>query len=192
MAKTIHYYFATISPFAYLAGDQLEQKAPGEIVYHPIDLVAVFSATGAIPLAQRSEQRKDYRLIELERIAKRRQMPINKNPKYFPINNRPANCLVLAVRETGGDVAKITQALLTAIWAEERDISDLDTLKAIATEVGVDSALVDQIDQYEALLDQESQQAIEAGVFGSPFYIVDGEPFWGQDQLEHALAAAHA
>lgn len=192
MSKTIHYYFSPISPFAYLAGDQLEKEAKGTIIYHPFDLPKLFSATGAIPLPQRSQQRKDYRYVELKRIAKRRGLPINLNPAHFPTNGRLASCLILAARESGQDAGSLIQALLRAVWIEELDISDLNVLTTITAAQGLNPELLDNLDRFDALLDQETDQAINAGVFGSPFYIVDGEPFWGQDKLDEALAAANA
>lgn len=192
MSKTIHYYFSPISPFAYLAGDQLEKDAKGTICYHPFDLPKLFGATGAIPLPQRSQQRKDYRYTELKRIAKRRKLPINLNPAHFPTNGRLACCLILAARESGQDTGSLVRALLRAVWVEELDISDISTLTTITVTQELSPDLLDKLDQFDALLDQETDQAINAGVFGSPFYMVDGEPFWGQDKLEEALAAANA
>ncbi len=190
MAKTIDYYFSPFSPFTYLAGDQLEKEASGAINYHPIDLPPLFSQTGAIPLPQRSEQRKAYRYVELERIAKKRNLPINLNPAHFPTDGRPACKLLLAVRENAGPVAQLLHALLKAVWVEERDISDATVLSDIATQLGINQSIIDSAEQYDQLLDQETEAAVKAGVFGVPFYVVDDEPFWGQDKLTDALQAA--
>lgn len=190
MPATIDYYFAPISPFTYLAGDELEANAPAQIRYHPVDLPLLFSETGGIPLGQRSKQRLDYRMAELHRIAAKRGVEINFNPAHFPVNPTPASQLLLAAREAGEDVGVLLRALLAAVWREERDISDQDTLRAILAEQSLPPQLLEQSTTLHEQLQEETHKAAAAGVFGVPFYIVNGEPFWGQDRLADALELA--
>lgn len=190
MTAKIEYYFSPISPFAYLAGDELEQQMQGNISYFPVDLGTVFSETGGIPLGQRSKQRLDYRMAELHRFAAKRNMPINFTPAFFPTDPKPSTKLLLAVRDAGLDVALLLRALLRAVWAEERNIADPSTLEAILTENGFDVGLLATSAGLDQQLSDETHTAINAGVFGFPFYIVNGEPFWGQDRLNDAIATA--
>lgn len=190
MPANIDYYFSPISPFTFLAGDELERQAPGQVRYHPIDLGLLFAETGGIPLGQRSKQRLDYRMAELHRIAAKRGVTINFTPKYFPVDPKPATKLLLAVRENTDQIAQMLRALLSAVWVEERDISDSETLVTILKEQKLDPYLLEASEQLDEQLELETRAAIGAGVFGFPFYIVNGEPFWGQDRLDDALDLA--
>jgi len=190
MPATIDYYFAPISPFTYLAGDELERNAPNGIRYHPIDLPLVFAETGGIPLGQRSKQRLDYRMAELHRISARRGKEINFHPAHFPVDPNPASRLLLAARNNGADIGALLQALLAGVWAQERNIADNETLSEILTEQNLPTSLLEESQNLNQQLEDETRKAIAAGVFGSPFYIVNGEPFWGQDRLTDALELA--
>lgn len=190
MPATIDYYFSPISPFTYLAGDDLERNAPEGVRYHPVDLALVFAETGGIPLGQRSKQRLDYRMAELHRIAAKRDTEINFNPAHFPVDPKPATKLLLAARNADADIASLLQALLAAVWKEERNISDGNTLAAILEEQNLPASLLTDAAGLDQQLEEETRQAIANGVFGFPFYIVNGEPFWGQDRLDDALELA--
>jgi len=190
MPATIDYYFSPISPFTYLAGDDLERNAPEGVRYHPVDLALVFAETGGIPLGQRSKQRLDYRMAELHRIAAKRDKEINFNPAHFPVDPKPATKLLLAARNADADIASLLQALLAAVWKEERNISDGNTLAAILEEQNLPAGLLTDAAGLDQQLEEETRQAIANGVFGFPFYIVNGEPFWGQDRLDDALELA--
>lgn len=190
MPATIDYYFSPISPFTYLAGDDLERNAPEGVRYHPVDLALVFAETGGIPLGQRSKQRLDYRMAELHRIAAKRDKEINFNPAHFPVDPKPATKLLLAARNADADIASLLQALLAAVWKEERNISDGNTLAAILEEQNLPASLLTDAAGLDQQLEEETRQAIANGVFGFPFYIVNGEPFWGQDRLDDALELA--
>ncbi len=190
MSHTIHYYLSPVSPFTLLAGDILEKQAPADIVYHPFDIGRLFGATGGVPVPQRSPQRQAYRLAELARIQKQRGISINLKPQFFPVDGRPASKLMLAVRDSGADIAGLVQALLSAVWQKDLNIADESVLAQILDDLNIDSALLEQSKALDDQLDKETDEAIEAGVFGSPFYIVDDEPFWGQDRLEQAIERA--
>jgi carboxymethylenebutenolidase len=192
MSHTIHYYLSPVSPFTLLAGDLLEKEAPADVVYHPFDIGRLFSETGGVPVPQRSPQRQAYRLAELARIQKQRGITINLKPQFFPVDGRPASKLLLAVRDAGSDVAGLTRALLAAVWQRDLNIADEAVLSQILKELNLDDSLLEHSKSLDSQLDRETDEAIEAGVFGSPFYIVDGEPFWGQDRLEQALERAKA
>ncbi len=91
------------------------------------------------------------------------------------------------MKKQGGDIGGLSLGFLSAVWQEERDITDPDTLIAITNYSGFDGqALFDESlsEAGEKVLQDNTQRAIDAQVYGSPFYIVDGEPFWGQDRLD--------
>lgn len=187
----IEYYFSLMSPFTYLAGLRLERLADRQgatIAYKPVDLPEVFTHTGGVPLGKRSPARLAYREQELRRIAKRSGLPFNLHPKHFPADPTLASCTVIAAAARTGedetDAGALAHAFLRAVWAGEKDISDRDTVRAVVGDLGLDPGLVHEASDHAGTYRQNTAEAIERGVFGSPFYIVDGEKFWGQDRLD--------
>ena len=186
----IDYYFSTVSPFTYLAGNRLEQIAArhrATINYKPLDIGQLFGRTGGTPLPERHDSRKEYRLIELARQSKTQGLPINPRPMYFPTNSAPSSYAIIAAQKAGGgDVGQLVHSLLRACWAEEKNIAEDEVVKECLSASGFDPSLADSgllmgAEAYSRNLDD----AVNAGVFGSPFYVVDGkERFWGQDRLD--------
>lgn len=196
--KTVHYFFTPSSPWTYLGHAcflQMAEEHGARILLRPVDLGRVFPVSGGLPLAKRAAQRQAYRLKELARWREFRGVPLNIHPKYFPVPADDAARLIIAADLAQGAAAglKMAGALMSAVWAEERNIADADTRAAIATEQGLDPAkLASFADQAAAAFDAYTEEAIAAQVFGAPWYLVEGEPFWGQDRLEfveRALAA---
>lgn len=187
----IDYYFSVLSPFSYLAGLGLEEVAArrgATIAYRPMDIMTVFAETGGVPVPQRHPSRIAYRSQELRRISARRGLAFNLQPAHWPTNPVPASLAVIAVAEAGGDAGALAHAFLRAVWAEERDIGDLAVVEAILDENGHHAAALAPAiitAAAEATYHANTEAAISAGVFGAPFYVVDGEVFWGQDRLDY-------
>lgn len=190
MNRTIDYYLSLISPFAYLGHERLLEIARrhgAEVNIYPVKLGEVFAETGGLPLPKRSPQRRAYRLLELRRWSRHLDIPLNPEPAHFPADERLADGMVIAARERGEKPLELAGAILRAVWAEQRDIAERDTLLGIARRTGVDGeALLEAAagDGCAATLEADTRRAIERGVFGSPTYICDDELFWGQDRLE--------
>ena len=191
MAISIDYYFAPQSPWAYLGHLRfwdVARQAGATIRVLPVDLGAVFPATGGLPLPKRAPQRQAYRLLELQRYADFLHAPINVQPKYFPVSGDAAAKLIIAVdMKDGAEAAMhIADAIQRAVWVEERHIASEETLAALLRERELPAQRLEEShsqavhEQYE----RDSLAAIEAGVFGVPSYVVDGEIFWGQDRLD--------
>lgn len=186
----INYYFSTISPFTYLAGQRLEEMAQrngATITYKPVDIIALFSRTGGVPPAQRHPSRQDYRAQDLPRQARKAGLALNLQPAFFPTNAAPSSYAVIAAQSAGGgDLGALVHALLRGVWAEEKNIAEDEVIRAALAEAGFDASLADSgllagAETYAANL----EEAVSAGAFGAPFYIVDGtEKFWGQDRLD--------
>lgn len=186
----IDYYFSTVSPWAYLAGNRLEEIAArhgADVTYKPLDVVALFPRSGGKSLPERHPSRQAYRLQELRRFAKKLDMPLNIQPRHFPTNAAPSSYAIIAAqKEGGGDTGALVQAILRAIWDEDRDIADDAVIRDCLAQAGIDPGLADRgllagAETYGANL----EEAASRGVFGSPFYITDtDERFWGQDRLE--------
>lgn len=186
----IDYFFATLSPFTYLAGDRLEQIAArhgATIIYKPFDIMALFGRTGGVAPKDRHPSRLAYRSFDLVRQAKRLNMPFNLQPAHFPTNMAPSSYAIIAAQATNqGDVGALTRAFLRACWVEEKDIASDDVVRDCLSSAGfdpdlADSGLLQGAETYAANL----EEAVKCGVFGAPFYVTaDGEPFWGQDRLD--------
>jgi 2-hydroxychromene-2-carboxylate isomerase len=192
---TIIYYFWTISDWAYFGQERLEamaRKYGVTIDYRPIDLPKVYARTGGILLGQRSRQRQDYRIAELKRWRKRLGMPLNIEPKYFPVNHDPASRLIIAAKRAGLPLGKLTVAIMRGMWAEERNISDEATLREIVAPLvpGIDVLLAASMaPNVQSEYERYTDQAPADGVFGSPFYLYAGDTYWGQDRLEFLAEA---
>ncbi|MEK9971299.1 MAG: 2-hydroxychromene-2-carboxylate isomerase, partial [Ferrovibrio sp.] len=155
----------------------------------PMAPLVLVDATGGLPLAKRAQQRQDYRLFELERWRAHLGVKLNLRPKGFPTNETTAGKLVTAAREAAGNhkAMALAHAMMRGLWAEERDIANAEDLKQIIAENGLDAGkLFAAIETPELLAEYEAatQRAIAAGAFGAPFYVIAGEPFWGQDRLD--------
>jgi 2-hydroxychromene-2-carboxylate isomerase len=192
MSRTVDYYFAPQSPWTYLGHTRFSAmaKAAGVTVrVLPVDLGGkVFPISGGLPLPKRAPQRQAYRLVELKRFSEFLKIPLHPQPKYFPVGGDDAACLIIAVDlHDGPDAAmKIAGAVLSAVWAQERNIGDEQVLAELLVETGLDAKRLAQSDSQEVRERYEAytQQAIAAGVFGAPSYVIDGEMFWGQDRLD--------
>ncbi len=191
MSQTIDYYFAPNSPWAYLGHQRfadMARAAGASIRVLPVDLGQVFQVSGGLPLAKRAPQRQAYRLVELRRFSEFLGIPLTLQPRYFPVAADPAARLITAVDQLDGPEAamRLTGATLAAVWAQERNIADDEVLAALLQEQGLPrQRLADsQQDAVQERYQARTRDAIEAGVFGSPTYVVDGEMFWGQDRLD--------
>ncbi len=188
---TIDYYFATVSPYAYLGHERfaaIARDAGATVRVKPVDIGRVFGESGGLPLAKRAPQRQAYRLVELARWRDHLGVPLNLQPRFFPCAADVSSKWILAAneRDPAGALA-LAGAVGRALWAEERNPADTEVLSALARGVGLDpdatGARATHAD-IAAEYDRLTGEAIAAGVFGAPSYVVDGELFWGQDRLD--------
>ena len=186
----LDYFFATVSPFTYLAGKRLEEIAErhgATITYKPLDILALFSRTGGTPPLERHPSRQEYRLQDLARRARKAGLPINLRPTIFPINPAPSSYAVIAAQKAGGgDMGELVHSILRAYWAEDRNIAEDEVIRECLEKAGFDPGLADSgllsgAEEYARNL----EEAVARGVFGAPFYITDDDQrFWGHDRLE--------
>jgi 2-hydroxychromene-2-carboxylate isomerase len=191
LSATIDYYLAPNSPWTYLGHQRLARIAAAAgagIRVLPVDLGRVFPMSGGLPLGKRAPQRQAYRLVELERFSKFLNLPIHLKPQFFPVAADDASRLIIAVDLKDGPAAamQIASALLTAVWAQERNIADPNTLAALLAENGLAPERLEysHSQAVQAQFDANTEAAMAAGVFGAPTYAVGGELFWGQDRLD--------
>ena len=192
MGRTVDYYFAPQSPWAYLGHQRLAdiaQRTGASVRVMPMDLGGkVFPISGGLPLGQRAPQRQAYRLVELQRFSEHLGAPLHLKPKYFPVGGDDAARLIIAAdMAQGADAAMaVAGAVLSACWAQERNIADEKVLTELLAEQDLPAALLEKSHSQavQERYDAYTQAAIDAGVFGAPSYVIDGEIFWGQDRLD--------
>jgi len=199
MTRTIDYYVSVNSVFAYLGSQEFERivrKHKVDVNVKPVHLPTVFERTGGVPLKQRSAERQAYRFIEMRRWRDTRGMRLVSEPPHFPADEEPASHIILAANAAGKNPLRLAHAILRALWAEERNIADQPTLLEIAQRNGEDALGIvakARDKQVQAQFRANTDEAVRKGVFGSPWYVLDGEPFFGQDRLDfldRALANA--
>jgi len=188
--RRIDYYMTVTSPWTFLGHEEFTQivtEANVSVAVKPVDFGAVFKVSGGLPLPERPKQRQRYRLFELQRWRRKRGIPLNLHPKFFPADPTLGNAAVLAAAEEGLDAMALADQLMRGVWCEDANVADPEFVRASAQAVGIDGdALLakagsDKIATRYAALTEEAKAA---AVFGAPFYIIDGEPFWGQDRLD--------
>jgi len=188
----ITYYYAAYSGFAYLGSrrfQEIAKQAQRTIVHKPIDLEVVLSENGSQSWADRTKAHLDYYFRrELERWSEYRQGSVLKQrPTYHGNSTNPANKLLIAAIVSGLNVNQLSHQLMTKHWVEDADLADKDTLIVITESAGFNAQeLMDLADSSEVdvIYRQNTQDALDLSVFGSPTYIVDGDMFYGQDHLE--------
>ena len=189
--RTLDYYFTPVSPYTYLGHDRLVAIARSNTVRiapKPVDYGRIFAASGGLPVAKRAPQRQAYRLVELRRWSEFLQIPLNVQPRFFPCAaDVPARWVLAASAQDPARAVDLGGAIGRALWAEERNPADAETLAALATDCGLDARVLAERALSPEILsyyDTLTGQAIDAGVFGAPTYVFQGELFWGQDRLD--------
>ncbi len=192
MTINVDYYFTPQSPWTYLGHARfsaMAKAANARLRVLPVDLGGkVFPISGGLPLAQRAPQRQAYRLVELKRFSEQLGLPLNLKPAYFPVAGDDASRLIIAVdRADGSDAAMaLGAAVFRSVWVDQLSIADADVLASLLAALGLPASRIDasRSAAVQQRYDANTQQAIDAGVFGAPSYVIDGEIFWGQDRLD--------
>jgi len=196
VSRSVDYYFAPQSPWMFLGHARLRdllRRTGTTVRVLPVDYGRIFPVSGGLPLPQRAAQRQAYRLVELRRFSRFLDIPLNVQPRHFPVAGDPAGLLITAVARTDGTEAALdlTGAIGAAIWQRELNAADSGVLGQLLRELDLPVERLDQAasEPVRQAYDEHTRQAIDAGVFGAPSYVVDGEIFWGQDRL--ALLEQH-
>lgn len=188
-AAPIEFYFDFSSPYGYFAAEKIDALAArhGRAVdWHPVLLGVIFKQTGAQPLTQ-VPVKGPYSQRDFARTARFHGLTFTM-PPVFPIPAQaPSRVMLWARQHDAAAGVRAAQALYRAYFVAGRDISQPDIAAQVAGEAGFDAvaarAAVDDPAIKDALK-REVEHAVAAGVFGSPFFIVDGEPFWGVDRFD--------
>jgi len=186
----IEFYFDFSSPYGYMAAQKIDALAArhGRTVdWKPILLGVIFRATGGMPLPD-VPLKGPYSKRDFARSARFHGITDFRMPSVFPIPSQAPSRIVLWAKRTGPAAgATVAKALFRAYFVGDRDISSPDIAAEVAGAAGFDAvaarAAVDDPAMKDALR-QSVEAALAAGVFGSPFVVVDGEPFWGLDRFD--------
>ncbi|MEB0225677.1 2-hydroxychromene-2-carboxylate isomerase [Pseudomonas sp. 10S4] len=194
MSKTVEFYFDLGSPATYLAYTQLPKicaQTGSQLIYIPMLLGGVFKATGnASPATIPAKGR--YMFQDLDRYAKRYGVPLKFNP-HFPINT-----LMLMRAVTGMQLRHperfqaFIDCLFIALWVEGRSLNDPATVAAVLTQNGFGPNEVLALtadEEVKAALKDNTEKAVQRGVFGAPSMFIDSQLFFGQDRLDFVLEA---
>jgi 2-hydroxychromene-2-carboxylate isomerase len=190
MTRIIDYYLIGSSPYAYLGHKALHEIASrhgATIRYKPIDIMGVWANSGSVPLGQRTPLRQRYRRVELQRFREMRGLTLNLEPKFFPVDSALADRVAIALVEAGADPAGYLWRVHEGVWAREENIADRAQLAAYLTAEDHDAeAILAAADtpQVEESRKSNTQSAAASDAVGAPVYVLDGEPFWGQDRLD--------
>ena len=187
----LNFYFDFISPFGYFASLRIEALAARHgrtVEWHAMLLgVSVLKVMGLKPLLE-TPLKGDYIRREVARYARRHGIVLGRRPDDPVMDPRPAGrAFHWARRHAPAHAAALAHAIYRAYWIEGRDLGCADALAAIALPAGLDAhRLRDGIVSDEAgrLLRSAVDASLQAGIFGSPTVVADGEPFWGVQSLE--------
>jgi 2-hydroxychromene-2-carboxylate isomerase len=188
----IEYFYSAHSAFAYLGSKRLYAicAAHNATLTHRLILLSpVVEAQGSMTFHARTQAHVDYFFgREIERWAEYREVEvISYRPTYHDADYSLASGMIIALGETGQVADDMAYHLLEAHWRDDMDLSDEAALAAVAALLGNDArdllAKAASADVQNKLREY-SEQARDMAIFGSPTYIVDGDPFYGQDHLE--------
>jgi len=189
MPAPIDFYFDFSSPYGYFAStriDALARELGREAHWHPILLGAVFKATGMAPLTQ-IPLKGDYSRLDMARTARLHGIPF-KMPDPFPIATVAPARIMLHVGQDNPALARAyARRVMHAYYVDGVGIGEAGEALRLAGELGMDTGALAQAiasEAVKALLRKANDEALERGVFGSPFMLIDGEPFWGFDRLD--------
>jgi 2-hydroxychromene-2-carboxylate isomerase len=190
MSQSIDYYFSLQSTWAYIghgAFRELVNAYDLTVNYRPVLLTEVFSETGGLPLAKRHPVRQRYRLVEMQRWGAKRGLDFHLHPTHWPFDPRLADSVVIAAVESGFDPDSYLRQAYAAVWERQLDLADPQVLIALADAAGLPGQQLLERAASAAIGEiylQNRQHALDADVFGSPTYVLNGEVFWGQDRLD--------
>jgi len=188
MTDPMKFYFDFSSPYGYFAAQKIDETAAEfnrDVLWRPMMLGPALKETNNLPLTEQPIK-GGYCKRDWDRLARFMDVPWTM-PDPFPIATlSAARAFYWIDGQNSGKAKNFARAAFHTYFGEGRDITDAETVAAIAEPLGIDRDALLAAVQDPAIkqrLKDETGLAIEAGVFGSPFFIIDGEPFWGADRL---------
>jgi 2-hydroxychromene-2-carboxylate isomerase len=198
MKPPVDFFFDFSSPYSYIANEWIDALAArhGRTVNRRALLLGVTFAAAELKSPVSYPIKCDYSLRDFQRSARFERLPFTQ-PEAFPIPTQNAARVFWWLKDTRGEdaAADWARAGLRAFFTRGVPLNDAAALKALAAEAGLDADAAESAwndPAWKERLKRANDEAIAAGVFGAPFFVVDGEPFWGNDrkpQIEQWLAS---
>ena len=197
MTKSVDFIFDFGSPNVYMAYKvlpEIVEQTGAEINIVPCLLGGIFKATGnQAPFAAfgHIKNKIPYEMLEIQRFIKKHNLPFRMNPS-FPINTVSLMRGLIVAQKLGVE-GKYIDAILKAMWEDEKNTGDLEVVTSVLTDAGLDAAAIlagVQEDAVKAELRDNTEKAVERGAFGAPTFFIGDEMFFGKDrlaQVEEAL-----
>lgn len=185
---SFEFWFDFSSPYGYFGALQVEDVAARHarpVSWRPFLLGSAFAATGMQSLS-RTPIRGDYARHDWARLARRLSVPFCIPARHPVVSVVPGRAFYWIEQAAPTAANGFARRIFTAYFAEGRDVTDIGLVLDIAAGLGVDrDALAAALasDELKQLFRRRTDEALARGIFGSPFFIVDGEPFWGADRL---------
>ena len=183
----IDFYFDFSSPYSYIASEWIEALAArhGRTVSWKAILLGVTFQAAELRSPVSHPLKREYSLLDFERSARFAGVPF-KLPEKFPIPTQNVARLFWWLHDKAAtSAANWARHALRGYFARGVDLSDAASLKMLAVEFGIDAGEAEAVwtdPRWKARLKEVCDQAVAHGVFGAPFFFVDGEPFWGNDR----------
>lgn len=186
----IDFYFDFSSPYGYLAAHKIDDIArlyDRRVDWKPVLLGVIFKSTGAQPLLD-IPIKGAYARRDMERMARLLGVPLTF-PEVMPFPSIAAARAIYWIKDQDADQATtVARALCDEAFGRGGDIRDAGAVVRIAAEQGVEADALTAALSDPAVKERlkiEVEAAMQVGVCGSPFFVIDGEPFWGADRLDH-------
>jgi 2-hydroxychromene-2-carboxylate isomerase len=194
MKPPIDFYFDFSSPYSYIASEWVQAVAArhGRAVRWHAILLGVTFAAAELKSPVSHPIKREYSIRDFGRSARFAGLPYVM-PSKFPIATQNAARVFWWLHDSASPerAAAWAHAGLRALFTQDSDLSDAAVLRGVVAAAGVDAAAAEAAwtdPLWKGRLKRENEQAIAAGVFGAPFFIVDGEPFWGNDRRQQIEA----
>lgn len=199
----IEYFYSAYSAYAYIGHFhflRLVEKAGREVVHRPFDLMKCLNEIGYHPLEERTQATLDYQFgRQRDRWSEYRQVTMPKaTPSSHNNGAEIADLILIAAKKLELDLEMISSEFMQCHWLNNLDLNNADAMAEKLNSIDLDADMLMQlskapevINEYEA----NTYTAIKHSVFGSPTYFVDGDMFYGQDNLclvERALSKPFA
>jgi len=187
MNTAIDFYFDFSSPYSYIASEWIEALAArhGRTVdWKAVMLGAVFQAA-ELKSPVSHPIKREYSLHDFERSARFAGVPFTIPPKFPVATQNAARVFWFLHADDPARAVAWARLCLRAYFTRGTDLGDAAALAALATEAGLEAGAAERVwtdPHWKDRLRQANDAAIAAGVFGAPFFVLDGEPFWGNDR----------
>ena len=195
MAKTIEFWFDFGSNYSYIAAERIESLAAPRgftVQWRPFLLGPIFKSFGwdSSPFVLQ-KQKGQYVWLDMQRQCRKYGIPWNK-PSAFP--RAAVYPMRIAAANAGAPwLPEFCQRIFRANFVEDRDINSNELSAAVLDAIGVPGQAIVAAAQQEpakSMLREQSERAVQLGIFGAPTFFVGGEMYWGNDRLEDALSQA--